>query len=368
VGSSEAPAAEKARGDTLLGQRKFAEAAEAYRNAIRLGPGDAQLHSKLAVALTEQGKLDEAIAERSEAVRLDPRSAYYRDQLGWALQQRGKLDEAVAQLREAIRIDPDHANAQNSLGFTLQKRGKQDEAVNHYRNAIRVKPDYAEAHCNLGLVLQRQGHYEQALASLRRGHELGSKRPGWRYPSASWVRQCEHLVRLKARLPALLKVEKQPQDNADRLSLAQFCQVMRLYAAAARFRGAALASGPKLGEGRRVQRRYQAARDAAVAGSGQGEDNPKPDEAARARLRKTARGWLGEELASWARIAESGGAEDRATVARTLTQWKHDTVLAGVRDADALAKLPDPEKRAWRALWAEVDAVVRKAQGTPPNH
>jgi hypothetical protein len=38
--------------------------------------------------------------------------------------------------------------------------------------------------------------------------------------------------------------------------------------------------------------------------------------------------------------------------------------VAGIRDADALAKLPAAEKKAWRALWAEVDAVVRKAQGS----
>ena len=28
------------------------------------------------------------------------------------------------------------------------------------------------------------------LASLERGHELGSRRKDWPYPSAQWVREC----------------------------------------------------------------------------------------------------------------------------------------------------------------------------------
>jgi hypothetical protein len=34
---------------------------------------------------------------------------------------------------------------------------------------------------------------------------------------------------------------------------------------------------------------------------------------------------------------------------------------AGVRDADALDKLPEAERAEWRKLWADVDAVVQKA-------
>jgi hypothetical protein len=40
-----------------------------------------------------------------------------------------------------------------------------------------------------------QGKFRQALEELRRGHELGSKLPGWKLPSAEWVRQCEKLIK-----------------------------------------------------------------------------------------------------------------------------------------------------------------------------
>jgi len=33
-----------------------------------------------------------------------------------------------------------------------------------------------------------------------------------------------------------------------------------------------------------------------------------------------------------------------------------------VRDKDALSKLPVEEQEAWRKLWADVDALLKKAQ------
>ena len=47
-------------------------------------------------------------------------------------------------------------------------------------------------------------------------------------------------------------------------------------------------------------------------------------------------------------------------VAKTLQHWKTDADLAGVRDADALAKLPEPERAEWRTLWDEVDSLLKK--------
>jgi molybdopterin-binding protein len=42
------------------------------------------------------------------------------------------------------------------------------------------------------------------LSALKRGHQLGSTRPGWPYPSAQWVQQCQRLVELDARLQDIL--------------------------------------------------------------------------------------------------------------------------------------------------------------------
>ena len=55
-----------------------------------------------------------------------------------------------------------------------------------------------------------------------------------------------------------------------------------------------------------------------------------------------------------------------AEVARTLTAWKAESDLAGVRDPDALARLPEAERKDWQALWADVEELlVRASRGDP---
>ncbi len=110
---------------------------------------------------------------------------------------------------------------------------------------------------------------------------------------------------------------------------------------------------PKLGDDRQAQHRYNAACAASLAGCGQGKDDPKPDEAAKAKLRAQALDWLKAELAAWKTLATT----NKEVVAKTLDHWKQDTDLAGVRDASALEKLPEPERKDWQAFWAEVDAL-----------
>jgi tetratricopeptide (TPR) repeat protein len=310
--------------------------------------------------------VDEAIAAYREAIRLRPDDARAHTNLGNALRDQGKVDEAIAAYREAIRLQPDLAKAHGNLGEALRRQGKVDEAIAAYREAIRLRPDDAVAHRNLGVLLRGRGDYAGALAALRRGHELGSHRPGWPYPSAELVRQAERMAALAPRLPALLKGEDRPRDVAERLALAQLCYDTKRFASAARSSAEALAADPTLGDDRRAPPRYDAACAAALAGSGRGADDPKPDAAARARLRGQALDWLRAERAAWARVLDAGDAQARSAGRRMLQQWQVDPDLAGVRDGDAIATLPADERRACRALWSEVDALLARARDGRP--
>jgi hypothetical protein len=48
-------------------------------------------------------------------------------------------------------------------------------------------------------------------------------------------------------------------------------------------------------------------------------------------------------------------------VQKTLRHWKADRDLVGIRDAEALAQLPPAEREACRKLWADVDALLQRA-------
>jgi hypothetical protein len=50
----------------------------------------------------------------------------------------------------------------------------------------------------------------------------------------------------------------------------------------------------------------------------------------------------------------------KAVVAKAMAHRKTDPDLTGVRDIPVLAKLPEGERKAWQALWADVDALLNK--------
>jgi serine/threonine protein kinase/Flp pilus assembly protein TadD len=218
-----------------------------FRKAIDLDPKAAMAHDNLGSALRDKGDVDGAIAEYRKAIALDPKYALAHTNLGIALHAKGDLDGAIAELRKAIELDPKLAEAHYNLAAALSHgQGKLAEAEAAYRNVIALKPDYAEAYCNLGQTLSRQGRFAEALAAVKRGHQLGSRKASWPYPSAQWVRDTERRVTLADKLPKFLSGEAQPANTAERLAVAGVCCDSQKFHAAARFYGQAFADQPKL--------------------------------------------------------------------------------------------------------------------------
>jgi tetratricopeptide (TPR) repeat protein len=339
------------------------EAVACFRRAIQLNPKLTQAHINLGNTLKQQGKVKEAVACFRRAVELDPKFALAHDNLGTTLKQQGKVDEAVACFRRAIQLDPENSQAHYNLANTLYQQGKVDEAVACFRRAIQLDPKLAEAHCNLGHVLRQQGRFQEALAALERGHELGSRSSGWDYPSADWVRDCRRLVELEDRLPAVLAGTARPTE-AERLEFAHVCGLKQRVAAAAGLYAEGFASQPRLADDLRAGHRYAAARSAARAGCGQGADADGLIPGERLRWRRQALTWLRDDLAARQRQLEA----DRAAgpqVAQTLRAWQANPDLAGLRDPARLARLPAEERAACERLWADVAALLARAEPRP---
>jgi tetratricopeptide (TPR) repeat protein len=352
-------------GVALYHKGRLDEAIAAYREALRLKKDYPEAHLNLGVALAHKGRLDKAIAEFREAIRLKKDSPEAHFNLGSLLGRKGRLEEAIVAYREAIRLKTDYPEAYSNLGNALRAKGRLDEAIAACQEAIRLKPDYAAAHCNLSDCLMRKGQFAQALAALRRGHEIGSRRADWRYPSARWVRQAEQMVALDRKLSAILNGKARPADVAEELGLAWLCQqpYKRLYAASANFYAAAFKAQPRLAEDLQAGHRDNAACAAALAGCGQGKDADQSDDRERGRLRRQAVDWLRADLAAYRRLLEK--APDRAgpAIRERLRHWQQDTNFAGIREAEALAKLPEAERAAWQKLWADVAGLLTQARG-----
>jgi hypothetical protein len=111
-----------------------------------------------------------------------------------------------------------------------------------------------------------------------------------------------------------------------------------------------------------AKHRYNAACAAALAGAGSGDDTAKLDAAARATWRKLALEWLHADLAFWSNLAKNNSPQTRAAVRSNLQHWKSDPDLSGIRDNDAVAKLPGEEKTAWLQFWADVDKLQQQVK------
>jgi tetratricopeptide (TPR) repeat protein len=352
-------------GNILRSQGKAEEATAEFHKAIQIKPDYAEAYSNLGAALKNLRRFDEAVATFNEAIRLMPDSAIIRYNLGTALQGQEKLDEAIAAYRDAIRLKPDMDPAYVNLGVVLYEQRKIDEAVAEFRKAIRLNPSVV-AHGNLGEILLAQGDYAGSLAEYRKAHEIAARDSNRRYPTAQWVAKAERLTALAEHLPELLKEKDHPKDAADCLALAKMCRDKKLYTLATRFLVAALEANRKLGDDREAPHRYDGACAAALAAAGQGKDDPPPDEAAKAKLRGQALRWLKDDLETWTRALASGPPQARSFVARSLVQWRQDTDLATIRDPEALAMLPEVERKEWQSLWADVEALLKRAQENSP--
>ncbi len=343
--------------------KRPAESEAAHRKALAIRQQLAAAHPtviKFAVELggsqCNLGNLTDAAGKHAEA-------------LDWYAQ-------AVATLEGALRRQERHttaraflANAHFGRGRALRSLGRPAEAAAAYGEVLRLQPDNAQAHCNLGLALQAQAHFAEALSCLKRGHELGSKNPRWPYPSAQWVRDAEILLGYDAKLAAILRGEAQPADPTERVGLAEFCIMYKqLPLASLRLWTEAFADDVPRTEDVKAIQRYNAACAAALAGSGQGRDVAELGDGERARWRRQALDWLRAALDVWTERVEKGKPADCVAIQKRMERWQQAQELASLRDAAALAKMPEAEQTAWRKLWSDVAALLARARdrsGTP---
>jgi serine/threonine-protein kinase len=122
----------------------------------------------------------------------------------------------------------------------------------------------------------------------------------------------------------------------------------------------AFAADATLADDRRVNHRYNAARSAALAGCGRGEDATGLGEAERKRWRDQAREWLRADLAARVHALDANPTAARTDVRKALTRWREDPDLACVRDPGDLDKLAPDERKEYLALWADVAAVFAR--------
>ena len=95
------------RGQDLLLQRHYAQAATVLERADREEPGKASILEALGRACYNSGQHERSRATFSELLELDPSAHYAHFALGQSLKQLGRREEARTHLKLAVALSPD---------------------------------------------------------------------------------------------------------------------------------------------------------------------------------------------------------------------------------------------------------------------
>ncbi|HEY3039906.1 MAG TPA: tetratricopeptide repeat protein [Pyrinomonadaceae bacterium] len=144
--------------------KQYREAAENYRQAIRLDPYNAaDAHYALGLVYRDWGRPEEEIQAYKQAIKLKPDYASAYERLGSRYLRSKKYPEAIETFKQLVALKPGDANVPNSMGEAYSEMGLMSDAVESFRQAIRLKPDFVKAYYNLGRSFLALGNRDAAI-------------------------------------------------------------------------------------------------------------------------------------------------------------------------------------------------------------
>jgi tetratricopeptide (TPR) repeat protein len=144
--------------------KQYREAAEGYRQSIRIDPYNAaDAWYALGLVYRDWGRADDEIQAYKQAIRLRPDYASAYERLGARYSRSRKYNEAIEVFRQLAALKPGDANVPNNMGLAYFELGKFPEASEAFRQAIRLRPDFGQAYYNLGKCLLAMGNRDGAL-------------------------------------------------------------------------------------------------------------------------------------------------------------------------------------------------------------
>ena len=338
------------KGSPLKALEPFGRALAIRERLARESPTVTKFQSELAVLHYKIGNVQIEIRHPEMALEAYDRAIVIGERLA---REHPELPEFALDVGIAFRAVAGIHLAQKRY---KEGRSKLEQAAVWHKRAMAANPKDPNhtanfQYCLEGLIQAAHGLNDSAAEAQRQLNELKASDTQFQA--------------IDARLAAILRGDR-PKDGPERLALAQHAYDTGRYTAATKLLGEALEIDPKLRDDRQAQHCYNAACDAALAGTGKGIDNPSPDASARAKLRKQARDWLEVELALWSKALEAAKPDQGGAIAQTLAHWQADTDLAGVRESEAVGALPEAERMGWQTLWTNDALALARAQARKP--
>ena len=146
-------------------ERRYAEAAEDWRQALALTPGDPRLMTELAVTLRMNQDLASAQSVLQDLLRAHPDAPQANYLMGDVLLAQDHAEQAVPYLEKAVRGAPGQLQAEASLGRAYALAGRAAEALAHLERALPADED-GSLRLQLARAYQAAGQADKAQAAL----------------------------------------------------------------------------------------------------------------------------------------------------------------------------------------------------------
>lgn len=152
-------------GILLKRDNRFAEAIDAYQEAIRLRPNYESAWYNLALTYRAQEKSQAAISAYEKALNINPQAVKSMYNLAAIYSEEKQEGKAADLWKRIIAIDPDYAKAWYNLGLYHQKNAQYGEAVAVYSNMLERFPSYSKAWYNKAIALKELNRIDEAVTA-----------------------------------------------------------------------------------------------------------------------------------------------------------------------------------------------------------
>lgn len=192
-------------GDVHVAQKKWAEAATAYRGGLKVVGNSTDLAQRLYVAQNAGGQAADAARFADSWLNAHPKDAKFRVFLADMANGRKDYATAAKHYRTLLADQPKNPALLNNLAWSLGQL-RDPKALSYAEEANKIAPNQAPIMDTLGVLLVDKGDTERGLDLLRKAIELAPQATGIRFNLANALIKAGKKADAKKELETLAKL------------------------------------------------------------------------------------------------------------------------------------------------------------------
>lgn len=143
-------------GDVFMARKEFANAVDAYQQALAENPNDAQVLNKVGVAYQQLGDLHRSARYYKKAMKADKTFASPINNLGTVEYEKKHYGKAIGLYKKAAVLKYDLSVIYSNLGYAYFANKEYPEATDSFGKALALDPSIFEHKSGYGSIIQQR--------------------------------------------------------------------------------------------------------------------------------------------------------------------------------------------------------------------